>query len=69
MFFKTKLIVFKTKTMLFEVHVAKFSPAAGPLPGVALSGEQPLAARCAGAKSREKFAQVFDFVVVCFFVF
>ena len=27
-----------------------FRLAAGPLPGVALSGEQPPAARCAGAK-------------------
>ena len=31
-----------------------FSPAAGPLPGVALSGEQPPAARCAGAQGRKK---------------
>ena len=32
----------------------KNSPAAGPLPGVALSGEQPPAARCAGAQGAKK---------------
>ena len=41
------------------VSVKKNSPAAGPLPGVALSGEQPPAARCAGAEGRDFF---------CFFV-
>ena len=30
-----------------------FRLAAGPLPGVTLSGEQPPAARCAGAKWRD----------------
>ena len=35
----------------------KFRLAAGPLPGVALSGEQPPAARCAGAKIRKNFSK------------
>ena len=35
-----------------------FSPAAGPLPGVALSGEQPPAARCAGAWGKKKNKQI-----------
>ena len=39
--------------MVLGCVVNFFSPAAGPLPGVALSGEQPPAARCAGAKLRD----------------
>ena len=39
----------------------KFRLAAGPLPGVALSGEQPPAARCAGAYWREKKTCIFFF--------
>ncbi len=34
----------------FGPVLKKFSPAAGSLSGIALSGEQPPAARCAGAK-------------------
>ena len=35
----------------------KIRLAAGPLPGVTLSGEQPPAARCAGAKMRRKYCE------------
>ena len=38
----------------FGVCCQFFLPAAGPLPGVALSGEQPPAARCAGLLARKK---------------
>ena len=34
--------------------VKKIRLAASPLPGVTLSGEQPPAARCAGAEWRQK---------------
>ena len=45
---------FHIKIIKFSIGITKipkkFRLAAGPLPGVALSGEQPPAARCAGAK-------------------
>ena len=48
---------FHIKIINFSIGITKiqkkFRLAAGPLPGVALSGEQPPAARCAGAKRRD----------------
>jgi len=50
---------FHIKIINFSIGITKiqknFRLAAGPLPGVALSGEQPPAARCAGAKMRKNF--------------
>ena len=36
----------------------KFSPAAGSLSGITLSGEQPPAARCAGANIKNNFMNI-----------
>ena len=49
-----KIINFSTETTKIR---KKIRLAAGPLPGVALSGEQPPAARCAGAKMRKNFSK------------
>ena len=54
-----KIINFSTKTTKIR---KKFRLAAGPLPGVALSGEQPPAARCAGAKMRENLSKFWVFL-------
>ena len=42
------------KIVYFLSDIVKNSPAAGSLPGDALSGDQPPAARCAGANTRQK---------------
>ena len=48
------ITIFHIKIINFHIEVTKiqkiFRLAAGPLPGVALSGEQPPAARVAGLK-------------------
>ena len=54
-----KIINFSTKTTKIR---KKFRLAAGPLPGVALSGEQPPAARCAGAKMRKNLIKFWVFL-------
>ena len=54
--FRRKIINFCISNIKSEKN---FRLAAGPLPGVALGGEQPPAARCAGAKRRD-FGFVFD---------
>ena len=43
-----------SKSLILTSFVKKNRLAASPLPGVTLSGEQPPAARCAGAKTRQK---------------
>ena len=50
-----KRINFVKKTINFDFSLKKNPPAAGPLSGSSLSGGQPPAARCAGAKMRENF--------------
>ena len=47
--FYIKITNFCTESIKIQ---KQFRLAAGPLPGVALGGEQPPAARCAGAKMR-----------------
>ena len=47
--FYIKITNFCTEAIKIQKN---FRLAAGPLPGVALGGEQPPAARCAGAKMR-----------------
>ena len=42
------------KSLILTTFVKKNRLAASPLPGVTLGGEQPPAARCAGAKTRRK---------------
>ena len=57
---------FHIKIINFSIGITKiqkkFRLAAGPLPGVALSGEQPPAARCAGAKMRENLSKFWVFL-------
>ena len=48
-----------SKSLILTSFVKKFRLAASPLPGVTLGGEQPPAARCAGAKMRQK-TQIFE---------
>ena len=54
------------KIINFSIGITKIQKkirlAAGPLPGVALSGEQPPAARCAGAKMRENLSKFWVFL-------
>ena len=50
-----KTMISTLKSLILINSVKKFRLAAGPLPGVTLGGEQPPAARCAGAKMRGKF--------------
>ena len=55
-------MVFLTLNSLVLINfVKKNSPSGGPLPGVTLGGEQPPAARCAGAKMRN-LGLVFDVI-------
>ena len=54
-----KIINFSTKTTKIR---KKIRLAAGPLPAVALSGEQPPAARCAGAKMRKILSKFWVFL-------
>ena len=42
------------KSLILTTFVKKNRLAASPLPGVTLGGEQPPAARCVGAKTRQK---------------
>ena len=47
------------KSLILINFVKKIRLAASPLPGVTLGGEQPSAARCAGAKMRQN-PQIFE---------
>ena len=49
-----KTMISTLKSLLLINFVKKIRLAASPLPGVTLGGEQPPAARCAGAKMRQK---------------
>ena len=51
---------FYRKTFNFDQFCKKNRLAAGPLPGVTLGGGQPPAARCAGAKRRQKTPFFFE---------
>ena len=46
-------MIFTLKLLILIIFIKK-NRLAGPLPGVTLGGEQPPAARCAGAKMRQK---------------
>ena len=59
-----KTMISTLKSLILINFVKKFRLAAGPLPGVALSGEQPPAARCAGAKTRKMLVNLNVFVSV-----
>ena len=50
-----KTMISTLKSLILTTFVKKNRLAASPLPGVTLGGEQPPAARCAGAKMRGKF--------------
>ena len=56
---------FHIKIINFSIGITKihknFRLAAGPLPGVAFSGEQPPVARCAGAKTSKNFRNFKNF--------
>ena len=49
-----KTMISTLKSLILINFVKKNRLAAGPLPGVTLGGGQPPAARCAGAKMRQK---------------
>ena len=49
-----KTMISTLKSLILTTFVKKNRLAASPLPGVTLGGEQPPAARCAGAKTRQK---------------
>ena len=59
-----KTMISTLKSLILTTFVKKNRLAASPLPGVTLGGEQSLAARCAGAKTRQKtpnFENTFPF--------
>jgi len=57
-----KTMISTLKSLILINFVKKNRLAAGPLPGVTLGGGQPPAARCAGAKMRQKNSKTVSYI-------